>query len=434
MNVKIFIIACIILFSSCQPSHNTVNRKEKKKDSTKPNRFLQFKSRIGELNSYDGNRLLETETAFFIDSNLIVSRLSPILESNKVELKTWDNKIYSCNGFVAIDRTNDIVILHSSPNPEGGIKLCSSFIDTVCAVRYPTAPRNKLMSVKTGNIYPAQNTKGALNYQSTFPMYEKTYGSPLFIHEQCIGIGFADVVDYEKVGLAIPSPLILKLLENRDAIHPFSELKSKTDKATSLTNSKIKGLIIETTMGNIAIRLFNETPEYRDNFIALVKEHYYDSLLIHRVIPGFCIQSGAADTKYAKAGDPIGWRGPGYTLPAHIVSGKFHKRGAIGSPRKPDRVNSKHRSDGSQFYIVTGRRYSDNELDLISKDTGHKFTQEQRTYYKTIGGAPHIDGSYTIFGEVISGLDIADKINQVSTNKDYRPRKDVRIKRIRIIP
>jgi cyclophilin family peptidyl-prolyl cis-trans isomerase len=186
-------------------------------------------------------------------------------------------------------------------------------------------------------------------------------------------------------------------------------------------------------MGNIKIRLYNETPEYRDNFIALVKENYYDSLLIHRVIKGFCIQSGAADTRYAGKNDVVGWKGPGYTLPAHIVPGLFHKRGVIGSPRKPDRGNSKRRSDGSQFYIVTGRTYSDSELDDITRETGHQFTPEQRRVYKTIGGAPHIDGTYTIFGEVTAGMDIADKINAVPVDSEYRPLQDIRIRRITII-
>jgi peptidyl-prolyl cis-trans isomerase A (cyclophilin A) len=156
-------------------------------------------------------------------------------------------------------------------------------------------------------------------------------------------------------------------------------------------------------------------------FIKLVKENYYDSLLIHRVISNFGIQTGAADTRYAEEGDLVGWKGPGYTLPAHIVPGLFHKRGMIGSPRKPDTQNQRRRADGSQFYIVTGRKYFDKGLNDIEEENDYKFTAEQRQVYKTIGGAPHLDGTYTIFGEVISGMEVADKIVQVETNRQWRP-------------
>lgn len=435
MKLKLYLIAYLACCCACQSKPKTPSNKTSHATAQQHN-FLSYKSKIGNLSSYDGNRLLETETAFFVDSNLIVARLSAIIEATHVEIKTWNGETYSCNSFIAIDRTNNIVILKSNKsNPSGGIVLQKKLLHKECPVKCPSEPKHKLMSVKTGNIYPAKNTNGALNYPSTLTIYEKNYGSPIFHNDSCIGIGFSDIVDYEKTGLIIPSCLITELLKNQTrTARPFSELKSKSSQANSIANSKIKGLRIETSLGDITIRLFNETPEYRDNFIALVREHYYDSLLIHRVIPGFCIQSGAADTRYAQANDVVGWRGPGYTLPAHIVPGKFHKRGTIGSPRKPDSVNEKLRSDGSQFYIVTGRKYSDIELDLISKDTGYKFSKEQREYYKTVGGAPHIDGSYTIFGEVTSGLDIADKINAQEVDASYRPKQNIRIYRIQIIP
>ena len=105
----------------------------------------------------------------------------------------------------------------------------------------------------------------------------------------------------------------------------------------------------------------------------------------------------------------------------------------IGSPRKPDRGNSKLRSDGSQFYMITGRTYSDHELDDIEKETGHTFTAQQRQVYKTVGGAPHIDGTYTIFGEVLEGMEVADKISRVEVNSDFRPLEDIRVRKIRII-
>lgn len=429
----LLLLSFFLLFSCQQKAAKSPSKKSTEK-LTRNKGFLMYKSRIGTLISYDGNRLLETESAFFIDSNLIVARLSPVLESSRVEVKTWDGKSYACSSFVAIDRTNDIIILHSPTNPDGGIALSPTLLDSACQVKCPTEPKNKTFGIKTGMAQVARNTQGALNYQSSMMLYKKMYGSPIFAQNQCIGMGFVSVVDYEQTGLIVPSSILLHLAKNKSsAPRPFAELKSQSSQETSLANSRIKGLMIETDCGNIRIRLYNETPAYRDNFIALVREHYYDSLLFHRVIPGFCIQSGAADTKYAQPGDVIGWRGPGYTLPAHIAPGKFHRRGSIGAPRLPDRVNRKQRSDGSQFYIVTGRRYSDGELDLISKETGYHFSAAQRAYYKTTGGAPHVDGSYTIFGEVVSGLDVADKINGVAVGSDFRPKKDVRIRRIKIL-
>jgi cyclophilin family peptidyl-prolyl cis-trans isomerase len=179
--------------------------------------------------------------------------------------------------------------------------------------------------------------------------------------------------------------------------------------------------------------LFDETPEYRDNFIKLVSDDFYDSLLVHRVIKDFLIQTGAADTRNAGRDDVVGWQGPGYSIPMKLVPGIFHRRGAIAASKLPTERNPRNFSDGSQFYVVCGRVFTPEELDKIEKQKNKKFTPEQRQVYTTIGGAPYLDGDYTVFGEVVSGMEVVDKIASVEVYNVDRPEKDIRIIDVEII-
>ncbi|WP_372776110.1 peptidylprolyl isomerase [Mangrovibacterium sp.] len=436
--LKSAIVMLLIAFSACSPSQQTKPEEHSKKvaETTKSQvNYLVYVPSIVRIESFDKSRFLESETAFFVDSNLIVSRLTPVIEATDALVIPWnEEKKYKIEGFVAVDRINDLVLLKTDRLVRPGIPLEKQTAGKDKKSIYLTQPAGNTLPLHNGKVNKLGNIGGALRYRVTNQFRSKSYGTPVFAGENCIGLGYADLIDYENINLVTPSTLIIDLIKKAtEQAHPLSQLKSSADKATSEANKRIKGLLIETDFGNIKIRLYNETPEYRDNFIALAKENYFDSLLIHRVIKGFCIQSGAADTRYAGKNDIVGWKGPGYTLPAHIVPGLFHKRGVIGSPRKPDRGNNKRRSDGSQFYIVTGRKYSDSELNEISNETGYQFSPQQRLSYKTIGGAPHIDGSYTIFGEVVEGMDVADKINAVAVDSDFRPSQDIRIRRISII-
>lgn len=191
-----------------------------------------------------------------------------------------------------------------------------------------------------------------------------------------------------------------------------------------------KDVELVTTEGNIVLRLSDSTPEHRDNFLRLVKSHYLDSVLFHRVIKGFMIQAGDPASIRAAARQPLGNGDPGYTLPAEIVPSLFHKRGALAAARQGDAQNPERRSSGSQFYLVHGRTFTDRELDSVEavRLQGRKIAPERREYYKTTGGTPQLDGSYTVFGEVMSGQEVVDKIaaTPTSTDKD-RPLQDVRI-------
>lgn len=241
---------------------------------------------------------------------------------------------------------------------------------------------------------------------------------------------------------------------------------------------------LETTEGNITVKLYDETPKHRDNFIKLAKEGVYDSTLFHRVIKNFMIQAGDPQSKTASDTATLGSGDVGYTLPAEINPKFFHKRGVLAAARLGDEVNPNRESSGCQFYIVTGRKFSEaqminmenqmnearlenifNELarkhmkeiykmrkandtegllelqdsleaqarSKVAKEPALKYTKEQISAYTTIGGAPHLDGAYTIFGEVTEGMDIVDKIEKVKTNRGDRPEKDIRILKAEVL-
>ena len=238
---------------------------------------------------------------------------------------------------------------------------------------------------------------------------------------------------------------------------------------------------METTYGNIKIKLYNETPLHRDNFLKLVEKHFYDSLLFHRVINTFMIQGGDPDSKNAPSQKTLGDGDVGYTIPAEFNPNFFHKRGVLAAARNGDEVNPEQASSGCQFYITQGKIFSDSLLSLVEKRiTGmkaynnvvrnqdnkfllekftefqkkgipdsvfaikkkidvltateaaklpaYKFSDEQRKAYTTIGGTPHLDGSYTVFGEVLEGMEVVDKIASVPRDRTDRPLQDVRMK------
>lgn len=188
-----------------------------------------------------------------------------------------------------------------------------------------------------------------------------------------------------------------------------------------------------TTEGTIVLRLSDSTPLHRDNFLRLVKTKYYDSVLFHRVIQNFMIQAGDPNSKNAVAGVALGNGGPDYKVPAEFRPTLFHKKGVLAAARDN---NPEKASSGSQFYIVQGKKFTDAGLDSVeTMRLKRKLPPEQREVYKTIGGTPHLDQNYTVFGEVVSGLDVVDRIAAVPTSRTPpdRPLTDVRILRARLI-
>lgn len=244
-------------------------------------------------------------------------------------------------------------------------------------------------------------------------------------------------------------------------------------------NTNSSKVVIVTEYGNIELELYDKTPLHKENFIKLVKEGYYDGTLFHRVIKDFMIQGGDPDSKNAAKGARLGMGGPEYTVPAEFVPEYIHKRGALSAARKGDQVNPEKASSGSQFYIVQGKKYTDDELNQVEAQIAHgqanqkyiqylkeeeeamrsagetvdpkiaqekagkraseylqnnpyRMKKEDREIYKTIGGTPLLDQEYTVFGQVTKGMDVVDKIADLETDDADRPKKDVKIKKVKL--
>ena len=199
-----------------------------------------------------------------------------------------------------------------------------------------------------------------------------------------------------------------------------------------------KDVEMVTDKGTMVIRLSDLTPLHRNNFLLLVKQHYYDSILFHRVINHFMIQAGDPGSKNARPSAQLGDGGPAYTIPAEFTAELFHKKGVIAAARQGDDVNPAKASSGSQFYIVQGRVFTDAGLDSVEtfRLKGRKLPATHRAVYKTLGGAPHLDSAYTVFGEVINGLAVIDSIAKTPTNGRQggdRPLQNIRIISARLV-
>lgn len=200
---------------------------------------------------------------------------------------------------------------------------------------------------------------------------------------------------------------------------------------STFAKSKPQRVAIETDSGKIVLELYDGTPKHRDNMVKLVNEKFFDSLLWHRVIPGFVIQGGDPTSKHAESGVPLGEGDVGYRIPAEINDSLFfHARGAVGMARDG---NPEKASSGCQFYIVVGKKYTDEQLNVAEGRIGHKLSEAQRKAYKTVGGIPHLDGGYTVFGMVVEGIEVADKIASAARDRTDRPNIDIRMNKVYLV-
>jgi len=200
---------------------------------------------------------------------------------------------------------------------------------------------------------------------------------------------------------------------------------SKIEKKITIEGKEICLVVLETDFGDMEIELFDSTPQHQDNFLKLVEDGFYDGLLFHRVIDGFMIQGGDPNSKNAKKGAALGSGGPGYTIPAEFVDNLVHTKGALSAARTN---NPKKESSGSQFYIVHGQPVSESQLAMNENKIGVRYAPEQKEAYKKLGGTPFLDQNYTVFGRVIKGLEVIDKIAKVQKDGRDRPVDDVTMK------
>ena len=193
-------------------------------------------------------------------------------------------------------------------------------------------------------------------------------------------------------------------------------------------------VLMETSEGNIRIQLYNETPKHRDNFLQLVKAHYYDSLTFHRVIKDFMVQGGKRDANSPNAPNTQHLTPSTQTIEAEFRTPQlFHKRGALAAAREGDDVNPERRSSPTQFYFVWGRKYSERAMEFTENRLNLQLTPEQREAYMTIGGTPHLDGTYTVFGEIVEGLDVVERMQAAATDDADRPLQPIYILRATVV-
>jgi peptidyl-prolyl cis-trans isomerase B (cyclophilin B) len=227
----------------------------------------------------------------------------------------------------------------------------------------------------------------------------------------------------------VKKPVVKKPTTTKTTVKKTTTTKTVKPVAKATKQIRVPGVRVKITTdsGVMVIRLYDKTPLHRDNFIKLANDHFFDSLLFHRVIQAFMIQGGDPQSKNAAPGQMLGSGDVGYTIPAEFDTSFIHKKGALSAARMGDQVNPAKASSGCQFYIVQGKTWTDADLTNMEMQRGAKYSTAQRNIYKTIGGTPFLDMGYTVFGEVESGFEVIDKIASVQKGMGDRPLGDVRM-------
>nr|WP_321407448.1 peptidylprolyl isomerase [uncultured Carboxylicivirga sp.] len=423
--IRILLITILsMMFIGCQTGSD---KSKKEKKAPFKGSFTDNAQGIVSLRTFDHyTRRLDDGYGFYVGPNLVVTNLSWLKGAYKVQSSPLDLEDFSSvQGYLAYDLNLDLVLLKVTRRNLNYIKLkeAEQSPDSI----YSLFRKNSKLYANNGTILSKEVSDTISIGLSDI---SARIGEPVFADNHR-PVGIVQSID-ENTQILFSKWIEKLLADHSKTAQSIYNLRDKTNKVY-ISHTKVKGFRIITNKGNIEIALSDQTPKYRDNFIKLVSDHFYDSLLVHRVIKDFLIQTGASDTKYAKKDDVVGWKGPGYTLPMKIVPELFHKRGMIAASKLPADRNKHNRSDGSQFYIVAGRIFTNQELDDLEKEKNIKYTTKQRQVYTTIGGAPYLDGDYTVFGWVTKGMDVVDKLAASETYAIDRPIDEIRIKTIEIL-
>lgn len=424
-----FLISLLVF--SVVGCNNSTAKKETTKEEISFGSYQDNIKGMVEIRTYDHyNRALKRGFGFFVGEDLVLTNFDWIKGAYKAEIAPVGTRdMTEVEGYTAYDHNLNLLVLKVKQNNADYIKVKGSLAqpDTLYTLK---RPKRKLFVLKAlAGDYQDLDSLGFWavpdNIKEGKPAFRLNHEFMGIVQERGSGDSLQRVVLSKKY-------IARMLKEQNERAASIYDLRTKTDKVY-ISHKKVAAFRIKTTMGDIVIRTHDELPDYRDNFIKLVSDQFYDSLTVHRVLKNFLIQMGAADSKYAGKDDVVGWKGPGYTLPTKIVPSLFHKRGAVAASKLPAARNPRNRSDGSQFFIIAGRIFTNEELDEIEQEKGFRFTPTQREVYTTVGGAPYLDGDYSVFAEVVSGMDVVDKIAAVETYGEDRPVQDIRIKTIEII-
>ncbi|MGQ1945878.1 peptidylprolyl isomerase [Geofilum sp. OHC36d9] len=403
-----------------------------KKDISKPAIYGSYKSNVTAMvDVYTADhytRRLKNGYGFYVAPDVVVAPLSLVKGAYRVKISpTGTSQMFPVKGYTAYDLNRNLVALKVQRKNNNFIKRYR-FSDVPSDTLYTLFRKSRQLMVNKTKIDSLVQSD-SVSYYAVEASLES--GKPAFFLQHALAgmVLNDDGSSFRVIDACWIDTLLAHQLKQPK---PVIDLSGKTNKVYP-SYKTIQGFRIVTDQGAIVIRLYDDTPLYRDNFIKLVADQFYDSLLVHRVLRGFLIQTGAADSRYALPEDIVGWQGPGYTLPMKVVPGIFHKRGAVAASKLPDARNPRNTSDGSQFYIVSGRPFTDDELDDLEQEKGITYTAEQRRVYTTVGGAPYLDNDYTVFGEVVSGMSVVDRISMAQTDADDRPVDDIRIIRVEMI-
>ena len=427
-NILYYTFTLGLIISSCHSSTTNNDEKESHKNNNTVYYRENVKLQVKITNIDDYTRELNNTTGIRISERMILTSQSAIKGSYSNRLSFFGQKVEPmAKGYTFNNPFLNIVLLEISGKSFPTIEYSEAESNSEFYAINILERNLKIIPIKISGSYDFRG----------FNLWESNDISSANIaifdrQHKFAGVSCKLMAEGDSKIAILPSKSILEILKS--TAPPKNVYSLTRSRAIDYpTPESVKKFLAETSYGDFEFKIYDDLKDYKRNTIKLSLDGYYDSLLIHRVIHNFLIQTGAADTKYAKQGDPVGWLGPGYLLPTIINSKYFHKRGAIAASKPPSYKNPKNLTDGGQFYIICGRKFTETELTEIEKQKGQKFTSQQRKIYTTEGGAPYLDFDYAVIGEVTKGMNVIDSIAALAVQPDERPVNDVRLFRIKPI-